>query len=63
MHNLTTDVVVASPDSDVATIRELDLGISMISETTVRAPFCATARAPFCSLKPNASTAKVILHV
>ncbi len=55
----------------VETVRELDLGIEVISEVAVRMPFCAAtrmpfcsmARMPFCSLKINAKTAQVLLTV
>jgi hypothetical protein len=63
MYNVNTQVAVASSEAEVSTVRDLDLGISMISEPTVRLPFCAATRLPFCSLKLNASTAKIVLTV
>ena len=50
-------------DRTVRVQRELDLGVSLVSEMTVRMPFCATSRMPFCSLKPNAEGAKVLFGI
>jgi hypothetical protein len=57
--------------AEVITVRDLDLGIEVLSESALRVPFSAATRVPFSSLnrvpfssmKMNASAAKILLSI